>query len=157
VIKKRLIWEPILVPENPGFQSKCRLLVFTAFRGPTCFRIYDGLQETMLSICGVLPDWRASQRCTVCGYTQTIQQVGCRGWCWPTSTITIIITIIMLIVITIIISISIIIIISSASSSSSSLSFEHLRFRTFCGHMQTCQQVGCREWWQKVPRHVFIS
>jgi hypothetical protein len=23
---------------------------------------------------------------------------------------------------------------------------EHLRFRTFCGHTQTCQQVGCREW-----------
>jgi len=75
-----------------------------------------------------------------------------------TITITIIITIIIIIVIIIIIS-SIIIIISSASSSSSSssssapssMSFASLGFRTFCGHTETCLQVGCRDWcWQTI-------
>jgi hypothetical protein len=70
-----------------------------------------------------------------------------------TITITIIITIIIIIVIIIIIS-SIIIIISSASSSSSSsssVSFANLGFRAFCGHTETCLQVGCRDWcWQTI-------
>jgi hypothetical protein len=33
----------------------------------------------------------------------------------------------------------------------------HLRFRTLCGHMQTCQQVGCREWcWPTIATSIII-